>query len=340
MERMRVAKTRRPRCPAFRDALCDRGSRPAEVGLVVHEADHRAEPISFRAHAEGDRSPPSWATPKYGVPPPGGARQVDPSRAIPAAVERKAPSPGAPPRSARIPAGARSTFRRRCRPHMQATWDLFGFDVKQYDPDRERPRGLKRWRTTTGGGPARLGREPAPTRPKRFLLNRRTSRSGEASSCCCWTGVRPERRRSVSWRCRRGPRARPLAAEWNAQVDIIDPVKMPLTRIANSAIDGVADQMTAVADEVRTYLTSDLVVYRAAAPRRRWSRPKRTLGIPCSTGFGTTFHVPLHLGRGASVFVHQPAVHARNAKHGPGRDRGHRPGGTVQARRHACDDEP
>ena len=41
---------------------------------------------------------------------------------------------------------------------------------------------------------------------------------------------------------------------------------MPLTRLANTAIDGVGEQMAAVADEVRTYLTSDLLAYRAADP--------------------------------------------------------------------------
>src|SRR5258708_28392904 len=32
-----------------------------------------------------------------------------------------------------------------------------------------------------------------------------------------------------------------LAAEWQAQRNVIDPAKMPLTRLANSIIDGVAD---------------------------------------------------------------------------------------------------
>ena len=41
---------------------------------------------------------------------------------------------------------------------------------------------------------------------------------------------------------------------------------MPLTRMSNTAIDGVAEQMPAVADEVKTYLASDLLAYRAADP--------------------------------------------------------------------------
>jgi len=57
-----------------------------------------------------------------------------------------------------------------------------------------------------------------------------------------------------------------LAAEWEAQRDVIDPAKMPLTRLANSIIDGVVDSIPAVAAEVEKYLGSDLLFYRAAGP--------------------------------------------------------------------------
>jgi chaperone required for assembly of F1-ATPase len=57
-----------------------------------------------------------------------------------------------------------------------------------------------------------------------------------------------------------------LAAEWNAQQELIDPLNMPLTRLANSIIDGVIDAPAPVAAEIEKYLGSDLVVYRAPAP--------------------------------------------------------------------------
>src|SRR5512132_4086992 len=60
--------------------------------------------------------------------------------------------------------------------------------------------------------------------------------------------------------------ARQLAAEWDAQRDVIDPAKMPLTRLANTIIDGVIDAPSAVADEVKRYLACDLVFYRAPGP--------------------------------------------------------------------------
>jgi chaperone required for assembly of F1-ATPase len=57
-----------------------------------------------------------------------------------------------------------------------------------------------------------------------------------------------------------------LAAEWDAQRDVIDPPRMPLTRLANAIIDGVSDRPDAVAAEIENYLGSDLVCYRASSP--------------------------------------------------------------------------
>ena len=56
-----------------------------------------------------------------------------------------------------------------------------------------------------------------------------------------------------------------IAAEWNAQGEIIDPLTMPLTRFANSVAE-VADRVDAVADDVAKYLGSDLLFYRAGHP--------------------------------------------------------------------------
>lgn len=75
----------------------------------------------------------------------------------------------------------------------------------------------------------------------------------------------------------RTPARRPLAAptrelaqaiadEWQAQTDVIDPAHMPLTRLANSIIDGVADKPEEVRGEIVKYLGSDLLFYRADGP--------------------------------------------------------------------------
>jgi chaperone required for assembly of F1-ATPase len=60
--------------------------------------------------------------------------------------------------------------------------------------------------------------------------------------------------------------ARALADEWAAQGDYIEPGKMPLTRLANTIIDGVAVAADQVTAEIRNYLASDLVFYRAENP--------------------------------------------------------------------------
>ncbi|HET6390615.1 ATP12 family chaperone protein [Hyphomicrobium sp.] len=62
--------------------------------------------------------------------------------------------------------------------------------------------------------------------------------------------------------------AEAIAEEWQAQVDVIDPSKMPITRFANTAIDAVADTIDAVAADITAFAGSDLVCYRAEAPQQ------------------------------------------------------------------------
>ncbi|MEX2127479.1 MAG: ATP12 family protein [Xanthobacteraceae bacterium] len=57
-----------------------------------------------------------------------------------------------------------------------------------------------------------------------------------------------------------------VAAEWAAQGETIEPGKMPLTRLANVALDRVAADPEAVAAEIAKYAGSDLVCYRAREP--------------------------------------------------------------------------
>lgn len=59
-----------------------------------------------------------------------------------------------------------------------------------------------------------------------------------------------------------------VAAEWAAQEAVIDPARMPLTRLVNSTIDGVADRQAEVAADLAAYAGTDLVAYRAGDPER------------------------------------------------------------------------
>jgi chaperone required for assembly of F1-ATPase len=62
------------------------------------------------------------------------------------------------------------------------------------------------------------------------------------------------------------PLAEAVAAEWDAQQKVIEPATMPLTRLANSIIDGVAHSPAPVAQEIEKYLGTDLLFYRAGGP--------------------------------------------------------------------------
>ncbi len=93
-----------------------------------------------------------------------------------------------------------------------------------------------------------------------------------------------------------------LASEWNAQAELIDPATMPLTRLVNAALDGVAAQAGAVRAEITRYAGTDLICYRAEAPAElsdaqaglwdplvAWAR--EALGAPLMLGAGVV-HVP------------------------------------------------
>ena len=132
----------------------------------------------------------------------------------------------------------------------------------------------------TGGGgsdgPARPGQQPRPPLPKRFY---------KAVSVAPWDGPpaaggegrAPHFRVLLDGRPMRTPAkgvlavpsqalAEAIAAEWEAQGERIDPIGMPLTRIANSAIDGVRGREAEVRADIAKYAASDLVCYRADAP--------------------------------------------------------------------------
>jgi len=60
--------------------------------------------------------------------------------------------------------------------------------------------------------------------------------------------------------------AEAIADEWNAQAETIDPRAMPLTGLANAAIDRIAPDRAAFALGLAAYGESDLVCYRADGP--------------------------------------------------------------------------
>jgi chaperone required for assembly of F1-ATPase len=60
--------------------------------------------------------------------------------------------------------------------------------------------------------------------------------------------------------------AEAVATEWDIQQAAIDPATMPLTRLVNTAIDGVEAHKADVAADIVKYAGSDLICYRADYP--------------------------------------------------------------------------
>ena len=60
--------------------------------------------------------------------------------------------------------------------------------------------------------------------------------------------------------------AEAIALEWQAQENVIDPSTMPLTKLANTAIDRVNIDRARIIEEIVGFAGSDLVCYRADEP--------------------------------------------------------------------------
>ncbi|MYZ49595.1 ATP12 family chaperone protein [Propylenella binzhouense] len=105
----------------------------------------------------------------------------------------------------------------------------------------------------------------APDLPKRFY-----SEVSLAETAGGWAirldgrGARTPARNELACPDRRFAEA--VAAEWAAQSERIDPGSMPATRLANTALDGVAREIEAVRDGIAAFAESDLLCYRADAP--------------------------------------------------------------------------
>ncbi|MEZ5775822.1 MAG: ATP12 family protein [Hyphomicrobiaceae bacterium] len=103
--------------------------------------------------------------------------------------------------------------------------------------------------------------------------------------------------------------AEAIAEEWRAQGERIDPASMPLTRLVNSALDGVAGREGEVAADIARYAGSDLLCYRAGHPdslvrlqRQHWDPPlawaRSVLGCDLKVGEGVV-HVAQPADTGA-----------------------------------------
>ncbi|TCK28696.1 chaperone required for assembly of F1-ATPase [Ancylobacter aquaticus] len=118
----------------------------------------------------------------------------------------------------------------------------------------------------TPKAPARPGFTERTPLPKRFYKEARAAATEDGRFRIELDGrpVRTPGRNLVAVASQ--PLAAALAVEWQAQVEVIDPMTMPMTRLANSAIDGVAPAMEEVGAEIVRYAGSDLLCYRVDTP--------------------------------------------------------------------------
>jgi len=96
--------------------------------------------------------------------------------------------------------------------------------------------------------------------------------------------------------------AEAIAAEWNGAGETVDPRAMPLTGLANAAIDRVAPDKNAFAAGLARYADSDLTCYRAEGPETLvarqaeswdvllgWARRRYDVDFACVSG---VMHMP------------------------------------------------
>ena len=69
--------------------------------------------------------------------------------------------------------------------------------------------------------------------------------------------------------------AEAIAEEWRSQGERLKPAAMPLTQLANTAIDRVAPDPKSTIDELMGYAGTDLTCYRAEAPESLVERQRR-----------------------------------------------------------------
>jgi chaperone required for assembly of F1-ATPase len=107
--------------------------------------------------------------------------------------------------------------------------------------------------------------------------------------------------------------AEAIAAEWEAQRDRIDPAAMPLTRLVNSALDGVRGREGEVRAEIAKYAASDLVCYRASEPEEL-ARRQAELWDPVLAWSRGTLGADFRTAEGLMPVAQPEAVHAAVAR--------------------------
>ncbi|MEM9278458.1 MAG: ATP12 family protein [Pseudomonadota bacterium] len=116
-----------------------------------------------------------------------------------------------------------------------------------------------------GPGKANRGRDK-PQFPKRFYKTVSVSQGEDGFSVLLdEKSVKTPGRQNLAMPTDEA--AQLVADEWQAIDGDINPLLLPVTRLVNTAVDGVATEMQAVMEDVTRYASSDLLVYRADTPQ-------------------------------------------------------------------------
>lgn len=102
------------------------------------------------------------------------------------------------------------------------------------------------------------------------------------------------------------PLAEELAREWDAQTDFIVPLAMPLTRLVNTALDGVCEVTGEVRSAIAAFAEHDLVLYRADHPQNLVAR-QAALWDPVVALSVERFALPLRPTQGIMPVAQDPA---------------------------------
>ena len=105
-----------------------------------------------------------------------------------------------------------------------------------------------------------------------------------------------------------------LAAEWDGQQGKVKPATMPLTRMANSAIDKVAPMRAEVIEELSRYGGTDLLCYRATYPAALIDR-QAAAWDPLLDWSATALEAPLRVTQGIVHVTQPPASLTRLQNH-------------------------
>lgn len=104
--------------------------------------------------------------------------------------------------------------------------------------------------------------------------------------------------------------AEAVAGEWAAQDSQIDPATMPITCLVNAALDGVADHVEAVRDEIQRYAGNDALCYRTQEPPRLAER-QRLVWDPVLAWARAGLGIDLRLAEGVMHVAQGEAAMAR-----------------------------